>query len=465
MRARARRPRRASGRRPGRRLRPDGPRLRALRRRLQDRPAHPGGRARRPRPPTSAPSARSRSSHGKLTHVDTWAGRGGLGSKMLQQHGIAAVIYGGTFVDEDFRDRKVADEWFEDKYQKKLGAKDLEATVKYRFDPEVRDRRHLRRQLRHRRRPRARLQLPHHLHGRGRAARDLHQKFIVDHYLKQFNEETISTKQQHTCGEPCAAVCKKMHDEFKKDYEPYQTMGPLCGIFDQRGRRAAQPPRRHATASTPSRWAASSPGSWSASTRGSLSPEDLGVTRQPVFSPRGFAVETDSHAQRRAGRRAPRRDHRQARASSTWRRAPGKLAPAPGPREGQGGPRPLRLHRLRPQGLDGAQPVLDARAPSRPWPSWASTTCTTAPSSCRPRTLGRINAERFRDELIMDNLGICRFHRVWAEEMLPEIVGSLYGMKEQFLNGLADHRQPDQQPQLLGLLGVRSGTPTSSTPS
>ena len=72
---------------------------------------------------------------GKLTAVDTWAGRGGMGSKMLQEHGIAAVIFGGTYVDEDFRDRKVADEWFEAKYKQRLLAKDMEATTKYRYDP------------------------------------------------------------------------------------------------------------------------------------------------------------------------------------------------------------------------------------------------------------------------------------------------------------------------------------------
>jgi glyceraldehyde-3-phosphate dehydrogenase (ferredoxin) len=62
------------------------------------------------------------------------AGRGGFGSKLLQEHGIAAIIYGGTYIDEDFRDRKVADDWFVQKYQKKLAAKNLEATTKYRFD-------------------------------------------------------------------------------------------------------------------------------------------------------------------------------------------------------------------------------------------------------------------------------------------------------------------------------------------
>ena len=74
-------------------------------------------------------------SGGRLTYVDTWAGRGGMGSKMLQDHGIAAVIYGGTFVDDDFRDRKVADSWFEARYKQRLATKDFEATTKYRFDP------------------------------------------------------------------------------------------------------------------------------------------------------------------------------------------------------------------------------------------------------------------------------------------------------------------------------------------
>jgi len=72
---------------------------------------------------------------GKASNVDTWAGRGGLGSKMLSEHGIAAVVYGGTVSDEDFRDRSVADAWFEAKYRQKLAVKDFEATTKYRFDP------------------------------------------------------------------------------------------------------------------------------------------------------------------------------------------------------------------------------------------------------------------------------------------------------------------------------------------
>jgi glyceraldehyde-3-phosphate dehydrogenase (ferredoxin) len=74
-------------------------------------------------------------SRGKFTHADTWAGRGGFGSKLLQQHNIAAIIYGGSFADDDFRDRKVADTWFLEKFNQKLKTVDFEATTKYRFDP------------------------------------------------------------------------------------------------------------------------------------------------------------------------------------------------------------------------------------------------------------------------------------------------------------------------------------------
>ncbi|HOM19058.1 MAG TPA: aldehyde ferredoxin oxidoreductase N-terminal domain-containing protein, partial [Thermoguttaceae bacterium] len=72
---------------------------------------------------------------GKLTAAETWAGRGGMGTKMLRDHNLAAIVFGGTHIDEDFRDRKVADQWFADKYNKRLMAVDFEATTKYRFDP------------------------------------------------------------------------------------------------------------------------------------------------------------------------------------------------------------------------------------------------------------------------------------------------------------------------------------------
>ena len=51
-----------------------------------------------------------------------------------------------------------------------------------------------------------------------------------------------------------------------------------------------------------------------------------------------------------------------------------------------------------------------------------------------PRELGRTNAQRMLRELLMDNLGFCRFHRAWAEEMLPDIVEKIFGCKDELLN-------------------------------
>ncbi len=58
--------------------------------------------------------------------------------------------------------------------------------------------------------------------------------FAVGGPFRQFNEETIQPRKFDHCGEPCAVACKKFYGEYKKDYEPYEVMGPNCGIFDQR---------------------------------------------------------------------------------------------------------------------------------------------------------------------------------------------------------------------------------------
>ena len=237
--------------------------------------------------------------HGAITPVDTWAGRGGFGSKLLQEHGVAAIIYGGTFIDEDFRDRTVADRWFVDRYQKKVAAKDLEATVKYRFDPSfntggtfgVNFATLAGRVIAFNYRS---------IYMTEEERLEIHGKFIVDHYLKQFNEETIDTKQYKTCGEPCVAVCKKMNNEYKKDYEPYQTMGPLCGIFDQ---RAAEKLNRRADMYGFDAISAGGVLAWlmDCLAENLVPAKDLGVTRAPRFSPKNFDVVADSMANAELG--------------------------------------------------------------------------------------------------------------------------------------------------------------------
>jgi glyceraldehyde-3-phosphate dehydrogenase (ferredoxin) len=370
---------------------------------------------------------------GKPTHIDTWAGRGGFGSKLFLQHGIAAVVYGGTYLDDDFRDRKVADQWFIDKYTKKLAAKDLEATTKYRFEPDFNTG--------------GTLGVNLATIGGGiiafnyrsifmdEASRlDMHKNLIAGHYLKQFNEETIYPKQQHTCGEPCAALCKKMNGEFKKDYEPYQTMGPLSGIFDQ---RAAEKLNHHADMYGFDAISAGGVVSWlmECLAEGHLSPQELGVSRMPVFKPDGFSIETDSMNNAELGielldgmiRKQPMLDMTE-------------------------GARRLARNISRTKGRGILDCFLYSAYARNGWmvPNqyWTPGVLSPMPIMGKyymdygkeflpPRELGRRNAKRMKMELVMDNIGMCRFHRMWAEDMIPEIIGELYGKKDEYLSSIS----------------------------
>ncbi len=372
--------------------------------------------------------------NGKATFVDTWAGRGGLGTKMLREHGIAAVIYGGTYIDEDFRDRKVADEWFNQKYNLKLAAKDMEATTKYRFDPDF---------------------------GTGGTfgvnyakmggmllafnyrsifmtedeRKAIHKQYILDHYLQQFNEETIATKNYRTCGEPCAAVCKKMKDEFKKDYEPYQAMGPLCGIFDQ---RAAE--KLNHRADTLGFDAISVGGvlSWLMECLdvGIIKPEECAVSQRPVFTTNDFRIETDSMHNANIGVELLE-----------------SIIHKKGILDFRFGARKFARRLAKERGRDALDRFLFVSNARTGWivPNqyWTPGVLSPMPIMGKyymhygmeflpPRELGRKNASRMIKELLMDNTGFCRFHRQWAEEMIPELVVSVFGIKEGFVDRVRD---------------------------
>ncbi len=369
---------------------------------------------------------------GELTHVDCWAGRGGFGTKMLQEHGIVGIIYGGTHIDEDFRDRSVADEWFTDKYNQRMAAKDIEVTTKYRYDPKFNtggtfgvnyagmEGNILAFNYRT-------------IHWTEAQRLDLHKRFVLDHYLKQFNEETIKNKQQKNCGEPCAAVCKKMNGPYKKDYEPYQTMGPLCGIFDQ---RAAEQLNHHADALGFDAISVGGVLSWlmDCLEQGLMQAEEMGVETLPRWNHAHFDIVNDSMHNAKLG----------IALLDQMVDPEGKLYMPFGARKFA-----RRLARVK------GKKVMDlfvynafARqgwmVPNQYWTPGAF-----APMAIMgkyymhygrdfmpPRALGRENAKRMIMELMIDNLGICRFHRAWAEEIMPDIVEKIFGLKDEFLRSI-----------------------------
>ncbi|GAP42335.1 aldehyde:ferredoxin oxidoreductase [Lentimicrobium saccharophilum] len=367
---------------------------------------------------------------GALSNVDTWAGRGGFGSALLQEHGIAAVIYGGTHIDEDFRDRKVADEWFENRYARKLAAKDLEITTKYRFDPNFDTGGTF--GVNYATMGSKLLAFNYQSMNWSKELRQkLQKEFILDHYLKQFNEETIKTRQQATCGEPCAAVCKKLRDEYKKDYEPYQTMGPLSGIFDQ---RAAEKLNHHADMLGFDAISVGGVISWlmECLDAGELQPADLGVSAKPVFNPQNFDIVKDSMHNALLGCEI----------------LDSIIAGTINLKEGA---RKYGRRLSRAKGVNLLNRFVYTAYARKGWmvPNQYWTPGALSPMAIMgkyymyygdefvsPRELGRVNAQRMLAELIIDNMGICRFHRLWAEEMVPEIVESLYGLGEKFMESI-----------------------------
>lgn len=170
---------------------------------------------------------------GALTYVTDWAGRGGLGSRLLQYHNIAAIIFGGEWEDPDLRDSAEIDAYFLEHFGKKTLQTDLAVTEKYRYVPEFDtggtfgvNMRGLDERI---------LSFNYaSIYASPESRQRQHQNFILNHYLAQFNEETIKPRKFQHCGEPCAVACKKLNDRYKKDYEPYHALGPQCGVFDQR---------------------------------------------------------------------------------------------------------------------------------------------------------------------------------------------------------------------------------------
>ena len=176
--------------------------------------------------------------HGELTVIDDWAGRGGLGSQMLQQHRIAGIVFGGDWEDPALKEGKELDGYFLEHFGQKAMATDLAFTQKYRYQPKFETGGTFGVNM-HEAEDRLLSFNYQSVYESSQARSDQHDQFIVGHYLKQFNEESIATKNFNHCGEPCPVVCKKYVDEFKKDYEPYQAIGPNCGIFDQRAAEKA----------------------------------------------------------------------------------------------------------------------------------------------------------------------------------------------------------------------------------
>lgn len=355
---------------------------------------------------------------GKPSWVDTWAGRGGLGSRLLQHHNVAAVIYGGTWEDDDLRSLERVNEFFLAKYKKKWIEEDKEVTGKYYFEPKFKSGGTFGVNFSHLKD----LTLFHNYTSIYRPDEErlaLYERLVLNHYLKQFNDETIASKSWEACGEPCHVRCKKMWQDFKKDYEPYAALGPLSGVFDQ---RAAEKLNRYADAAGFDSIQIGGLVAWVMDLldQGLVPPAELGLSARPRWDLGRFDPVADSLANADLGIEIidrllhhPRWEAFRAgmRVAARWVDDTFHV--------------PARDRAVFLSNGDGGGCMVPnmywVPGMLAPMPIMGKYFEYYGNDFLPPRALGRKNVERMVKELYSDNGGLCRFHRGWGEELLPEI--------------------------------------------
>ncbi len=367
---------------------------------------------------------------GALTHVTDWAGRGGLGSRLLQYHNIAAILFGGEWEDPDLRDSTEIDAYFLEHFGKKTLQTDLALTEKYRYVPEFDtggtfgvNMRELDERI---------LSFNYRSIYASRESRlKQHSNFILDHYLAQFNEETIKPRKFQHCGEPCAVACKKMNGRYKKDYEPYHALGPQCGVFDQ---RAAEELNDFVDAMGFDAIQAGGTLAWILELvqERLIPPEDFGF---PPRSSLRFAYRDDPDRFDLAGDSAANARYAVQVASSllfdprceVFRQGMRAAAPALDRRYGIDS---LSRAVFLSHGENGCMAPNQYWVPGMlsPMPMMGKYFVYYNADVIDPYLLGRKNVERMVYELYNENSGICRFHRKWSELITDEIICAHYDL-------------------------------------
>jgi glyceraldehyde-3-phosphate dehydrogenase (ferredoxin) len=367
---------------------------------------------------------------GDISAVVDWAGRGGLGSQLLQTHNIAGCIFGGDWEDPDLRDSAEIDSYFIEHFGKKTIQTDLAVTEKYRYFPEFEtggtfgvNMRELNDRI---------LSFNYRsIYASEEQRLKQHEDLILKHYLAQFNEETIKTRKFQHCGEPCPVVCKKLNGKYKKDYEPYQALGPQVGIFDQ---RAAEVLNDLVDAMGFDAIQVGGTLAWMMEliADGLIPPEEFGL---PPASDMRFRLDADTSTFNVVEDSQRNADYAVALIYA--------LLFEPRCSIFRDGIRNAARLLDQSYGIDStSRAVFLAHGDDGhmvPNQYWVPGMMSSMPMMGKyyvyyggefvpPYQLGRKHVERMVYELFNDNSGICRFHRKWAEVITDEILQAHYGL-------------------------------------
>ena len=366
--------------------------------------------------------------HGSESMVIDSASRGGAGSVMLQGHGVAALIVGGKL--EPPRRGEPDHSLLNKLAQERLGApytkSVLATTKKYRYDPDLGTGgtfgvnyvyyRELVPMFGYN-------TIYYGLHVR----LELHE-MVSEYFWSPFQAEVFRGSpagKWKTCGEPCPVACKKIAYGTKVDYEPFHALGPMIGVFrfrdalelveeaDMLGVDAIE--AGHAI-------------SWifELVAADNVRPEDAGIPFRPRFDPLHYNPARDSHHNAVLARKllldlyTGRGKLGSLVASEGLRRAATLLE-----EEGWEGSRDSLLYAafgergyMTPNYYWSPGMVAPLYILGRYWTNYT-------PTFQEPEDYARTSLKRAQWEYSIDNAGLCRFHRGWAEKILDRLYGSL----------------------------------------
>jgi glyceraldehyde-3-phosphate dehydrogenase (ferredoxin) len=372
---------------------------------------------------------------GRITPIDDWAGRGGLGSRLLHTHRLAACIFGGDWEDPDLKDSREIDSYFQQYYGESMMKVDLGATEKYRYVPGFMTG--------------GTFGVNFHtgddklfsfnyasIYETDAARLAQHDQLILQHYLKQFNAEIIQPKNFAHCGEPCSVACKKYDRVYKKDYEPYMALGPQCGIFDQ---RAAEELNHFVDALGIDAIQFGGMIAWlmECLAKGMIDPADFGLPpasemRFDFVDPaeqgeEAFDVVADSQRNARYARRIAEMMLFEP-AGEPFRRGIRTAAQTLDARQASPNNPPSALAVYTAHGERGCMAPNQYWAPGMlaPMPLMGKYFVYYGIDYAPPRELGKKCVERMVYELFSENSGVCRFHRKWVEAIVDEIIEAHY---------------------------------------
>ncbi|WP_069807293.1 aldehyde ferredoxin oxidoreductase N-terminal domain-containing protein [Vulcanisaeta thermophila] len=370
--------------------------------------------------------------------AEDFAARGGPGSALFQGHNVAAIVAGGRYgarypgvVDASLINRIIMEQ-----FKKPFIQVMSEKTVKYRFDPSMGTGGTFGVNY-----PHYRELLP--LFGYKsiylpKEERIRHVNAIIKLFWEPFNNEVFGkAKTWYNCGDfGCSVVCKKVWRGKKVDYEPFHAMGPFIGNYmfeeavrlvdevDQYGLDAIE--MGHVVA-----WI------FDAVEQGLLEPEEVGLSGKPVFDPLRFRPEVDSRLNAKLASEVLRgfveRSTEVLRiiAESGIRVAARKLDEVFHDRVVRVGKSFRDLVVYAAYGEDGYMTPNLYWAPGMVAPMyvlgryWTNYT----PTFMDPRDFAKSSLERAIAEALIDDAGLCRFHRGWAEPILGKLYVEITGMK------------------------------------